>query len=194
MSNNRILIVYGTRHGQTEKIADRICQALTLSGCAVTILPADDVPEDFELAPFDGIIVGASVIVGKHQPSVERFVMRHRASLTRSRAAFFSVSGTACTNDVEHQTQARATMDRFLDRMRWRPSISVTIAGALAYTKYGPITRWMMKQIARREGRPTDTSRDHEFTDWAGVEEFARQFAHMLPATFTAPDALGASI
>jgi hypothetical protein len=38
-----------------------------------------------------------------------------------------------------------------------------------------------MKLISRRTGRPTDTSRDYDFTDWAGVAQFAERFAGLLP-------------
>jgi len=35
--------------------------------------------------------------------------------------------------------------------------------------------------ITRRNGGPTDTSRDYDFTDWSAVTQFARQFAGLLP-------------
>jgi len=34
--------------------------------------------------------------------------------------------------------------------------------------------------ISKRKGGPTDTSRDHEFTDWTAVDRFAHQFAAAL--------------
>ena len=34
-----------------------------------------------------------------------------------------------------------------------------------------------MRFIAWREGAPTDTRRDYEFTDWAAVRQFALDFA-----------------
>ena len=30
-----------------------------------------------------------------------------------------------------------------------------------------------MKEISKREGGSVDTSRDHEYNDWSGVERFA---------------------
>jgi menaquinone-dependent protoporphyrinogen oxidase len=49
----------------------------------------------------------------------------------------------------------------------------VCFAGKLAYTQYGVLTRWLMRRIAAREGGPTDTSRDHDLTDWVAVRDFA---------------------
>jgi hypothetical protein len=34
-----------------------------------------------------------------------------------------------------------------------------------------------MKEIARRAGGPTDTSRDYEFTDWAALDRFVADAA-----------------
>jgi menaquinone-dependent protoporphyrinogen oxidase len=47
------------------------------------------------------------------------------------------------------------------------------VAGRLAYTQYGFFKRWIMRAIARREGGSTDTTRDHEYTDWDAVTRFA---------------------
>jgi hypothetical protein len=45
----------------------------------------------------------------------------------------------------------------------------------------------MMKRISRRTGRPTDTSRDYDFTDWNGVNEFARQLVSLIAAVRQRP-------
>lgn len=36
---------------------------------------------------------------------------------------------------------------------------------------------WILKQIGKRNGGPTDTSRDHEMTDWQQVQHFVERFA-----------------
>jgi menaquinone-dependent protoporphyrinogen oxidase len=47
----------------------------------------------------------------------------------------------------------------------------------MAYSQYGFFLRWIMRMIARRNGEPTDTSRDHDYTDWAAVDRFAQDVA-----------------
>ena len=54
------------------------------------------------------------------------------------------------------------------------------MAGALAYTRYGFLTRFFMRRIAKKEGGPTDTSRDHELTDWGMVARFANGMGDAL--------------
>jgi menaquinone-dependent protoporphyrinogen IX oxidase len=46
-----------------------------------------------------------------------------------------------------------------------------------SYTRYGWFTRWIMKRIAKKEGGPVDTARDHELTDWDAVARFATRMA-----------------
>ena len=60
----------------------------------------------------------------------------------------------------------------------WTPARIATVAGRLAYTQYNWLVRLMMRRIARKEGGATDTSRDHEYTDWAQVERLADQLAY----------------
>jgi menaquinone-dependent protoporphyrinogen oxidase len=57
-------------------------------------------------------------------------------------------------------------------------------AGALAYTRYGFLLRWVMRRIARsRGGRDLDTSRDYVYTDLDSVRRFAEEFlASVVPA------------
>ena len=62
----------------------------------------------------------------------------------------------------------------------------ISLAGRLAYSKYNFIVRLLMKRIARKEGGPTDTSRDYEFTDWSRVESLAHEFATQVRARVAA--------
>ena len=52
-------------------------------------------------------------------------------------------------------------------------ALTASLAGRLAYTQYGFVKRWIMWGIARREGGSTDTTRDHDYTDWREVARFA---------------------
>jgi menaquinone-dependent protoporphyrinogen oxidase len=48
------------------------------------------------------------------------------------------------------------------------------------YSKYNWFIRFVMKRIARRAGASTDTSRDHEFTDWVALDRFVNEFAALV--------------
>jgi menaquinone-dependent protoporphyrinogen oxidase len=175
-----ILIVYGSRYGQTAKIASHLEDALVADGLSVTLVNADTMTRAFNLADFDAVVIGSSVIGGKHRRSVARFVRQNIETLNRVPTAFFSVSGSAASPDVRSQAKARAVMERFLVDTAWHPDLMTTFGGALPYTRYSIVLRWVMKRIARKEGEPTDTTRDHDITDWDRVDDFEHRFARIM--------------
>jgi menaquinone-dependent protoporphyrinogen oxidase len=127
-----------------------------------------------------GALVGASIHMQKHQPYARHFVARHAADLNRIPSAFFSVSRSAASAKPAEVKAAQAIADAFPSAHGWRPAIVTSVARTLAYTKYGFLTRFLMKTIARKEGAPTDTSRDYELTDWKQVDLLAEQVADLV--------------
>jgi len=81
---------------------------------------------------------------------------------------------------ASHDPKAKERLDRqvsgYLERTGWHPARKVHFAGCVAYTKYGFFTRRMMMGIAKASHESTDTSVDHEYTDWDKVTEFVNEF------------------
>ena len=110
--------------------------------------------------------------------------MQHHLETLHSRpSAFFSVSLAAQADTDQGRIEARRYIEEFLHRTGWRPGQTGSFAGALLYTHYGFLTRWIMKQIARKKGNPdTDTRRDYRYTDWSQVKRFGEEFTELLAA------------
>ena len=180
MRPHRVLVLYGTTYGQTTKIATRIAAILERHGAVVSSYDVRAVPPDVSPEQYDAVVIGASVIRGQHQRAVHEFAGRHYKLLNAMPTAFFSVSGSAASFDGKGRRDARRCADEFLRTTQWRPVMMELIGGAMAYTQYGPLLRWIMKQIAKRNRGPTDTSCDHEMTDWAQVARFADRFAALV--------------
>lgn len=179
--SRRFLIVYATNYGQTAKIARRMADLLIASGEGVTLVNAGNHPRDFHAGEFDGVIIGGSIIGGRHQRALLHFVREHRPLLNALPSAFFSVSGSAASPLGSERAKARALVNEFLDATGWHPALTETIGGAMAYTKYNPFLRWFIKRSVKAAGGPTDTSRDHEMTDWLQVERFVQAFVRSVP-------------
>ncbi|HKL28803.1 MAG TPA: flavodoxin domain-containing protein [Natrialbaceae archaeon] len=177
---SRVLVYYGTTEGQTEKVATRIADVLRGREFEVDLLHGKDVPDGFTLEGYDGTVVGASVHVGKHQDYVVEFVNRHRSALAELPSAFFSVSLTASVEDEAEREVAEDVVEAFLVDTGWHPNLTAAVPGAVQYSKYGLIKRFVMKRISKRAGKDTDTSRDHEYTDWEDVEDFAESIADVI--------------
>jgi menaquinone-dependent protoporphyrinogen oxidase len=173
----RILVVYGTAYGQTQRIAGHLMDLLAEFGHELAMYQGDHLPADLDLDEYDAFVVAASIIRGRHQPYIRDFVREHAAKLNAASSAFVSVSGAAANAPV----QAGEYLQQFFRDTGWYPSFSASFAGAMAYTRYGWVLRWIMKAISRKNGGPTDTTRDHEMTDWLRVYRFAAQLAAALP-------------
>jgi menaquinone-dependent protoporphyrinogen oxidase len=177
----RVLIVFASSHGQTRAIAERIGEHLRADGAIVEVRDAGaaaPAPEGF-----DGVVIGSRVELGRHARPVLRYIRRHRTSLERTRTAFFSVSMSAAGQTIRDEAQAAVYLDSVVKRTGWRPGRASSFAGALRYTKYNPLLRLVMRRISQVAGHPTETSRDHEFTDWGAVRKFAEALAADLGAT-----------
>ncbi|MDJ0929245.1 MAG: menaquinone-dependent protoporphyrinogen IX dehydrogenase [Gammaproteobacteria bacterium] len=169
-----ILIVYGTTEGQTAKIAQHIGARLEQQGHEATSMLASDAME-MDLAGYDPVVVGASVHEGRYQKDVRQFVEAHQATLEPRRTAFFSVSLGAVSADPQERAEVDKLMQEFCSSCGWTPSLTRSFAGALRYTQYSWLKRQVMRHIVAKEGGPTDTTQDFEFTDWDDVSRFAEE-------------------
>lgn len=174
-----ILVLYATREGHTRRIAEHIAAAIRARGYLADVIDAADLPPEFSIEDYEAAVLAASVHVGKHEKEMINFVQRFREELECMPAVFLSVSlSEAGAEDAaatsEHRTQAAADVQRmidaFLKETGWHPSKVRGVAGALSYTKYNCLIRFVMKRIAKAQGASTDTSRDHELTDWEALD------------------------
>ena len=143
---------------------------------------------------FGRVIVAASLHAGGYQRAVRKWVARHADRLNAMPTAFVSV----CLGVLEHKPAVDAELARlmtaFFDRTRWHPATREIVAGALKYTQYNPLKRWVLRRIVSKTGSPDlDTSRDYEYTDWDAVADFARRFCTEPAAICTKPDGQAAA-
>jgi menaquinone-dependent protoporphyrinogen oxidase len=178
-------VFYATREGHTRKIAERIAADLRNRGALVDLV---DVREagDPDWSRYSTACLAASVHIGHHEPEMVAFASKHRETLTRKDAAFVSVTlSEAGAEDMRRSEKdrvraagdAQRMIDVFVRETGWHPEHALAVAGALTYSKYNFLVRFLMKQIARRAGAPTDTSRDYEFTNWPSLDRFVDDFA-----------------
>lgn len=183
MPASRFLIVYGTHHGQTAQIAQRVADVLRSTGATAVVLNGRHLRHGIVPEDFDGLIVGGSIQYNRHQRVLSDFVRAHLDVMNAVPSAFFSVSGAGAGRTDAERAKANGYVADFLRQTGWHPTITAAIGGAMAYTKYNPLLRWMLKRIAARNGAPTDTTRDHSFTDWTQVQQFASAFALAVSRT-----------
>jgi menaquinone-dependent protoporphyrinogen oxidase len=173
----KIYIPYSTGEGQTARIAEYIAAVVRSHGHEAETA---DIRHSDAAVPtgYDGVIVGASIHMGKHDKHAGEYVRNNRAALEQLPSALFSVSLAAHGDTAE----AEGYVEEFERQTGWRPARVALFGGALLYRQYGFIKRQMMKKIA--SGKPgqlgTDVSRDYVYTEWDGVQRFAEDFVDAL--------------
>lgn len=180
----RVLMLYASTEGQTEKIARFIAGEVKVGGHQVDLFNLNH----HQPAPvgYDRVIVGASLHMAKYQAAVTHYLRNHADMLNKQATAFISVSLTAASHDKDAWDDLEEITSHFMDSTGWRPLMVLQVAGALKYTQYDFFKRWVMRSIAKKEGRSTDTSQDYEYTDWVDLRKFVEAFVRSKAAKATA--------
>jgi len=178
-------VFFATREGHTKKIAERIAADLRARGALVDLFDVGACPPP-DWSKYSTACLAGSVHIGHHERELVAFAREHRDDLVRLDAAFVSVSlSEAGAEDAKRSAAERRAaaedaermIDAFVRDTGWRPEHALAVAGALTYSKYNLLVRFLMKQIARKAGAPTDTTRDYEFTDWPALDRFVGEIA-----------------
>lgn len=172
--NRKLLVVYASRYGQTEKIARRIAEIAQQAGIAAGAAALAEAPP---LDDVSDVIVAGSVYFGRHARALLRFIRRNLPALAAKHTAFVSVCGDADEPGAD-LARAQSYVDNSLRATVWTPNATAVFAGATPYTRYGWLVRHIVRRIAKDRGLGTDTTRDYEYTDWGAVEAFARMFVN----------------
>ena len=171
---SRILVVYGSTDGHTAKVATFVAATLRSKGYAVDLSEASTAPTP---EGYGAAIVAASVHAGGYQRSIARWIRRTRSSLVQRPTAFLSVCLGVLQHEATVDAELSSILERFFAQTDWRPDQTKTVAGALPYTQYGWLKRYVMTRIVGKAGGDTDTSRDFEYTDWDDLRAFVNEFA-----------------
>ena len=87
----KVLVVYGSRHGATEGIAQRIGEVLRAQGLAAPVVSADVVADE-DVRDADAFVVGSAVYMGKWLKEPTEFLENYPTSL-RARPVWLFSSG-----------------------------------------------------------------------------------------------------
>ena len=185
-------VFYATTDGQTRLIAEHLANALRSQGLESVALDVTHVDAwSLDRHRVRAVLLGASVHAGKHQSTAAKFVRARQEWFNALPSAFFSVSLSIASTNPTEVDAARSIAKKFLDQTGWHPSRVACFAGRLAYTRYGWLKRMLMRRIARKEGGPTDTSRDHELTNWTEVTALAIEIAALARAPVASRGSIG---
>src|SRR6185369_3431973 len=171
----RAAVFFATREGQSERVAEHVASDLRSRGVDTDVVNVKHVQGEVDWRNYGAAFVVASVHLEHHEKEMVQFVRQSRHELERLHAAFLSLTLSqagaedAIDSTPSQREQAHADALRMIEGFTratgWRPERSLTVAGALAYSKYNFIVKWIMKLIAHKAGFDGPTTRDYEFTN-----------------------------
>ncbi|MFT3698631.1 MAG: flavodoxin domain-containing protein [Kofleriaceae bacterium] len=171
-----ILIVFASSHGQTRAVVEAIERVLQSRHFIVEMVDCSrQTPPSPEKA--DAVVLASRIQFGHHASSVLGYIRQHRAALEAKPTVFVSVSMAAADGGNDPNGYLAATFEA----VAWKPTKSYAVAGKLAYRSYNWFLRFIMKRISQAAGHSTDTSRDHEYTNWDRVASIAAEIATLAP-------------
>jgi menaquinone-dependent protoporphyrinogen oxidase len=132
----RILVVYGSKRGGTEELAQAVAATLRVSGYKADVSDGRGIEG---LQPWDAVIVGGALHKSRWHRHARKFVERNVADLRQRPVWFFSFAGNAMSSSLQNSAQVQALIERagargheiFGDRLaaiRWARSIADELA------------------------------------------------------------------
>ncbi len=175
-----VLVIYASKQGQTKKIAENIGAHLKQHGYRIDIKGIDDVTDEFEIKEYDGIIIGASVHASGYSKRLIKWIRSNRNGFSLRPTAFYSVCLGILQDSIQVKNEEEKIKQNLFDLTGWYPDLSTIFAGALTYSKYNWLLKFIMHRIAKKAGFETDMNKDYEYTDWKSVEKFADHFKFLI--------------
>ena len=166
------LIIYSSTDGQTKIICEKI-KNFSKNSESIKLISLEEA-HDFNLQPYEDIIIGASIRYGKHNKNLYKFISSNKETLEKKRSAFFSVNVVA-RKPEKNTPETNPYMKKFLKISNWKPDKLGVFAGKVNYPNYSFFDKYIIRLIMFITKGPTDTSKSFEFTDWSKVEDFAKE-------------------
>jgi menaquinone-dependent protoporphyrinogen oxidase len=180
-----VLVVYASKHGATQEIAERIAETIAAAGQQAQVRP---VTVAGDLTGYAGFVVGSAVYMGHWQKEAAEFVRRNRAILAGRPVWLFS-SGPLGTEPVGAQGQDLTVAAEPKEIAEFTEAIHPrghrVFFGVLDPGRLGLGERAIRKLPAGRALLP-----EGDFRDWAEIEAWARGIASD-PALGTEPSGTG---
>ena len=170
---SRYLVVYASSHGQSRKVSEFIAKILREKNAEVELIDIKKAKGRLETSGVKAVFLGTSIHAGRYPGNMVRFTAQHLDSFASVPVHFFTVCLAAHANSEDAKKTLKGYSDNFIAATGLKPASIGYVAGALPYTRYNFLIKFIMKKISQASGGDVDTAKDYEYTDWDAVKKFA---------------------
>ena len=121
-----LLVAYASKHGSTQEVAEAVAEQLRAGGREVDLRRAADVDD---LTPYDGVVLGGSLYVGRWHEDARRFLSTYREELSALPLAVFALGPK--TAEQKDLADARTQLDKALSKTPELEPRSVAVFGGV---------------------------------------------------------------
>ncbi len=166
--NTKLLVAYASKHGATKEIAEKVGEMLRQGGLQADVLPVEQIRD---VGPYQAVILGSAVYIGKWMKSACDFVKKHEVTLAQRPVWVFSSGPTGEGDPVALLDGWRLPEDQkpVIDRIH--PREIVVFHGNIDPEHVNLIERTAVKAIKKPFG---------DFRDWNAVTSWALSVAQVL--------------
>ena len=170
--DKKILVAYASKYGATKEIAEKIVAVLREAGLQVDVLPVDRIRD---VTPYEAVILGSAVYVGKWQKGAVRFLQANERILAERPVWIFSSGPTGEGDAVELVEGVRlpAELQPVTDRIH--PRDIAVFHGYINPDKINFIEKWAIKSLVKKPFG--------DFRDWDAIADWAKSIAESLKET-----------
>jgi menaquinone-dependent protoporphyrinogen oxidase len=177
------LIVYGTRYGATAGTSEEIANVLRGKGFEVKVVNAK-VEKTKDLSPYDLVVVGTGVQMGRWTGEVEDFLKEHEKELAQKKVAIF-VSTMKTVTEREGKTAdleaaRKFDIDNKLPKYSFHPINVGFFGGVLDFNKMNFLFRKTFGSVRSRletDGFKESSPGVFELRNWDEIRLWAKELA-----------------
>lgn len=164
-----ILVTYASKYGSTAEIAEKIGEVLQKAGLQVDVSPVGGIRN---LNPYQAVILGSAIYIGKWQKEAVEFLQTHEKILADRPVWLFSSGPTGKGDPVELLDGKRLpdALQPIADRIQ--PRDIVVFHGYINPDKLNFIENWAIKSFVKKPFG--------DFRDWEAIVTWATTIAAAL--------------
>lgn len=167
--DRNILVAYASKYGATKEIAEKIGAVLHRAGLQANVYPVNRIRD---LQPYQAVILGSAVYIGKWQKEAVQFLKTYEKALADRPVWLFSSGPTGEGDPLELVEGLRlpATLQPVVDRIR--PHDIAVFHGYINPEKVNFIEKWAVKSLVKKPFG--------DFRDWDAITSWATSIANTL--------------